>query len=176
MTSTPLHLAPDPADVDIHTLRAESFRAAARSDARGLTVDAAWHLGVGVGVTYGLAVAGGDVETLAAAASYRRDSTPGATDVDSAMYGYFGTDLARRCQVAMASGVQHGFRVATEERSDAQICRNCGQRVLTDLEDHEVCGSEHGVFCGSECREGYCTRSCYAADGPLTLRELRGDA
>jgi hypothetical protein len=190
MTSTPLHLAPDPADVDVHALRADSFRAAHLADAADGPIVAGWHFGIGIGITYGLAVGGrGSQAALNAVASYRQSSYAGAADALTALDALSGCyiiprddsaqalreAMARRAEAAQACGVMRGFKLATAERRDATECRSCGTRVLTDLEDHELCG-EHGIFCGSECRQDYCTRSCYVADGPLTSKELRGDA
>lgn len=167
MTVTTLHRPPPPADV--HTLRAEAFRASHAAEQAGDPLESRWQLGVGLGITYGLAVErGGDIDpALETVAHYRQDATPGVVNVHGALVRFYSLNMGRRAQVAQASGVLHGFKLATAGRPDAVACGNCDGPILLDLTDHESCpAGTHPPTCHTDCWDELCGRRC-AADGGL---------
>lgn len=83
------------------------------------------------------------------------DTFPGATDLDGAMKRYGGKDPARRADVAEASGLHHGFALATERDPEAVECAWCNQRILRDVEifeEQRECVN-HGWSCSGDCRQ-----------------------
>lgn len=121
------------------------------------TVDLAgrWHAGYAMGTVCAAWVTG-DFQPVAlqTVATARRTGVD-AANMDESLRHYYVRDGEQRAVRVYTSAVMAGWRAGTDFGPyDIDDCRNCGLRVLPELEESWRCpADEHGVQDTEECRD-----------------------
>ena len=138
---------------DLLTGMAEAVAKSASAVLAGDTIASGFWRGVVDGMNAAMFGQARDVRVEAAQTPY---ATCGSLSLVKATLTWLPIPAAEVEQAAWASGVLWGFRQATDDQDDAEVCSACDQRVLTQRDELACSCDDHGWFWSPDCQRSLC--------------------